>query len=884
MNTTINYKISTFNQLITLVSCCLIFMALQSQASVNFSTQRGYYQTSFQLTLSTNQSNTNIIYTLDNSKPTPTNGLVYKNEPIPISSTKTIKAITYNQSDTSKVVAHTYIFLQDILEATYMDTSITKNEIYEPLMEESFLSLPAISLSGDQINARENFEPDVETSLEMFYADNQTAFQINCGIETWGGSKFNLKKHYRLEFKTKYEADELKYPLFDDLSYPIEPVKSFNRLLLRSGSQDGLNCEFCDESKALFIRNRVMMDLQMKIGYPAPHGRFVHVWLNQQYEGVYHLMERPDADFFQDYYFKEQDKNEIEIRKNNEFWQQPIYPTLYNQLTEISELDLSIPSNYKSLTKVLDIKQTAAYLLLNDYGGNFDWDIDRNNLGTSTANHPYKFILWDVDLTLNNEGVFEETYGEQLNFNSIDFFGPIPKEVFENQEFKMELADAIQCNCFMEGALTTSQVETVFTIRAQQIEKALIAESARWGNVDFEFNGSFGHQQKDNWDVFDEWEKAKTVTLSHFIKNRTDTLIKHYQTAGIFPRIKAVQYANENIFLEDNETIELINPNETGEIYFTLDGADPRAFGGEISKNAILYENPFSVNDVPNQSVTLKARVYINNNWSAMCPRKYYQNQSYNDLIINEIHYQPLDSINSESDTIPGKYFEFIELYNRGSNAINLKDVSFTKGIHYQFKSTSKIEPEHFLVLASDSIHFVNRYHFSPFGVYEGHLSNQGETILLKNPLKETIDSISYEVDFPWTVGFNQQGKSLSLNKVDLDTNVPSNWQYSVQINGTPNQVNFIETSINSSIKDSNNFIELILNPNLNNLLIISLERSEKEIQIYNSNAQLVYKSNILGGQLMKKVDFTDFSSGLYVLSIANGKNVVSKKFFQIRQ
>jgi len=136
------------NKLKSLFKYLLLLVAVQSYASVNFSTQRGYYSTSFQLTLSTPITDANIIYTVDNSKPTPTNGIIYDNEPILVSSTKTIKAISFIQNDTSRVAAHTYIFLDEILETTYMDTSITKNEIYELIMKESFLSLPAISIKN----------------------------------------------------------------------------------------------------------------------------------------------------------------------------------------------------------------------------------------------------------------------------------------------------------------------------------------------------------------------------------------------------------------------------------------------------------------------------------------------------------------------------------------------------------------------------------------------------------------------------------------------------------------------------------------------------------------------------------------------------------------
>lgn len=840
-----------------------MFFGVQCFAQVHFSVQRGYYAHSFQLTLSSTLPNANIIFTTNNSKPSIQNNPTYYNEPIFIANTKTVKAVAFNETDTSQVVSHSYLFLKDIIEANYMDTSITQSVLYQPLIEQSFFSIPVISISSDLIEIGEKFEPDVEASVEMFDANNETAFQVNCGIETWGGSKFNLKKHYRLEFKTQYGVDELVYPLFDDVEYPIKPVSSFNRLLLRSGSQDGLNCEFGNEEKALFIRNRVMMDLQMQMGYPAPHGRFVHVLINQQYEGIYHLMERPDEDFFKDYYFNETPKKEIEVRKNKDFWQSTFYPTIYSQLEEISHTNLSEPDNFNKLAAYLDMEQTAAYLLLSDYGGNFDWDIDRNNLGAATKTHPYKFILWDVDLTLNNEGVFEETYGDQLSFNSIEFTGPIPENLIKNTNFAMQLADAMQCHCFDEGALHPKQVAATFEQRASQIEKALIAESARWGNVDFEFNGSIGHRQKNNWAVYDEWITAKDSTLTHFIAKRTDTLIAQYKAAGIFPDLQAVELFPKKSFIEEDK-IELQNLNATGEIYYTLDGTDPKNFDNTLAETALLYEAPFTLL----QASTLKARVYAAGVWSAMCPKKYYLQQSYNNLIINEIHFQPLDSITPNEDTLVGKQFEFIELYNKGIDTIDLTDVSFSDAIQYQFKTNASIAPEQFLVLASDSLRFVERYGLSPFGAYQGNLSNQGETILLKNPLNQTIAALTYALDFPWQSVFNQLGNSLSLKQVDLDPLEPANWLYSKELGGTPEKMNFKDTSANHTENNNTNFVEFEVDPFSNQLTIISKTPSTKAVLFYNIQSQLVYQLIIKNNEPIKRISFDFLPSGVYTFLI----------------
>lgn len=851
----------------------LVFVANHTfcNISVFVDVERGYYEYPFEVILSTNLTNASIYYTLDNSKPTINNGLIFNNK-LDINSTISLKAFAANSKDTTATICHTYIFLNDVIEAAYMDTSITKSETYEPLIKESFLALPVVSISSNLIERGSIISNDVETSIEMFFANGTTAFQVNCGIETWGGSFSNLKKHYRLEFKRKYGLDELKYPLFNDFHYPIDPVKSFNRLLLRSGSQDGLNSEFGDESKALFIRTRVMMDLQMEMGYPAPHGRFVHLFINQKYEGVYDLMERPDQDFFKDYYFNEVDKSEIEVRKNDTFLQQPFYNTLYDEMIKIASTDLTIEANYKNLSSQLDLNQAASYLLLNHYGGSFDWGANWNNLGASATGYPYKFVLWDVDLTLDNEGVFEELHGDQLAYNSLQITGPVPNDIVENAEFRMLLADKIECNCYNKGSLTPQKVALTFQNRANQIGKALIAESARWGNVDFEFNGTNGHLQIENWDVDEEWITALNQTLTHFIYNRTDTLIAQYKKEGIYPQIEAVRFKNEKFILNKNDKVELLNPNTEGEIYYSINGEDPRGFGGVKSLTAILYTTPIAIN----AKSEIRARVLLDGKWSAMCPQTFYLNQDYSNIIINEIHYKPLDSIIHTSDTIAGKKFEFIELFNKSENEIDLHDVSIKDGIQYQFKKTSIFPPKSYLVLSSDSLLFSEKYNFSPHGVFRGNLSNEGESIVLTDPFNNTIDSIDFSPSASW-VAPEKCGTSLSLTAVNLDNSIDENWKYSTSLGGTPGKINFLNTSISENDIIDSNFLKAYYNSGI--LTIESQKPIRNSVQIFNSNFQLIETAFFSKQELTKKVILSKLPKGIYFVIVEDNQKYFTRFF-----
>ncbi|MGB2864714.1 MAG: chitobiase/beta-hexosaminidase C-terminal domain-containing protein, partial [Sedimentisphaerales bacterium] len=82
---------------------------------VEFSAERGFYDTAFQLTLSAPTRAAEIRYTLDGSTPKSNTGIVYRG-PLTISGTTVIRAAAFKTNyQNSSVVTKTYIFISDVL-------------------------------------------------------------------------------------------------------------------------------------------------------------------------------------------------------------------------------------------------------------------------------------------------------------------------------------------------------------------------------------------------------------------------------------------------------------------------------------------------------------------------------------------------------------------------------------------------------------------------------------------------------------------------------------------------------------------------------------------------------------------------------------------------
>lgn len=785
----------------------LTFISLQVYATLDldFSQKRGYYNNSFQLVIECDDPNAIIRYTTNTSKPSTNNGNIY-NGPITINKTTLLRAYAYTNLDESNVRTHSYIFINEVVNQSNLYTYITQDAVYGPQMESSLKALPVISLVSSDIGTG-NILTEEETSVEMFFPDNsRSGFMLHSGIQTWGGSPTNPKKHYRLEFKTKYGAPKLEYKIFkadnyDDTEYRIQPAEKFDRLLLRSGSQDGLNAEFGNELRAQYVRNRFLYDTQIEMGFPAVHGRFVHVYLNGNYNGQYQLMERPDASFFESYYGG--DKLDYEVYKSGDIWDGPntLDVSLYRALETGNHIDLSSTSAIANTNKYIDLSNAAAYLLLMSYASGFDWTDEHNCLAGGNLTPGlggYKFILWDVDFAIGNGGHWHPSNAGNVNYFKapIQQDGPVPNMLNDNNEFRYLMADHMECTCYNNGLLTPNKVDEMYMHRINQVKTSLIAESARWGNYPFSFAN--GHVADNNWDVNDEFTDELNRMRNDYFPKRTNNMISYYKNNNITSDLSAVQFNQYGGTVNQGFTLQLTNANAQSNIYYTLDGKDPRNVGGGISSTAILYTEPINL---PNGINTVKARVRDSNHtnadikkWSAMCPRTFYVNQNYSDIVINEVHYNPSDSIYFNStinamDTTSGRNFEFIELKNMGNNPVNLTDVQFTKGVSLQFDQNIIIQPGGFIVVAEDAFWFQQKYGFAPDAIYTGKLENSGETIALADPLGNIIDSLTYDDNLPWDILADAGNYSLGLLDGNLNNAQANNWK--TQINYfTPNAEN----------------------------------------------------------------------------------------------
>jgi len=168
----------------------------------------------------------------------------------------------------------------------------------------------------------------------------------------------------------------------------------------------------------------------------------------------------------------------------------------------------------------------------------------------------------------------------------------------ENLEFRIRAADRIHALYRHEGSLTPDAVHEVVARRAKEIESAVIAESARWGD------SGRGEGQPRTRDA--HWKVEVGRILNEYIPLRSDIVLAQLFRQGLVPDFSPAECE----LRADGWHLNA----EQGQIYVTLDGTDPRAIGGQPSNHAKLFSMPISLKE----GQKLRARVYFQGEWSVM--------------------------------------------------------------------------------------------------------------------------------------------------------------------------------------------------------------------------------------------------------------------------
>ncbi len=685
-------------------------------------------------------------------------------------------------------------------------------------MNRAFRELPLMSvvLPNDDMFGSRGLHPnsrqkgtqfEFACSVELLLPDGTTGFDTTCGIRMHGNASREPRKcpkhGFKLNFKSSFGAAKLVHALFPD-----SPSREFDDIILRgdfnsswlhwSGSQQ--------RPRGTRMRDAFCKDTFRDMGRAAGHHRYVHLFINGLYWGLYDPTEQENHGFAANTFGGESEDYDVVEQGILKSGSKDAYDEM---------LDISAPitnEKYVAMQELLDVPWYADYMLLHFFLGHQDWgdNINKNWYAVKRKDGQYRFLPWDMENLMWDEDV------DRTGVNGPP--GGLHTKLVSNDQYLLDFADRVHKHLIApDGALRPENNIARWNKWRSVIQNAIACESARWGD----YRRDVHQHESGPYPLFtwtDQWMVEQRRLTETWFPDRPDIVLRQLRNRGLYPSIQAPQFkdAEKNVIASQRVhagfelSITKASVFAGGTVYYTTDGSDPRVYfdtTGALTPTAQRYTTPIAINE----TTVVKARSLDRGNWSALLEATFTVGSTAADMRITEIHYNAKGSLG-------GSAAEFIELQNVSNAPIDLGKWSFD-GIEFVFPWGTIVGPGDRIVIASnDAPNIFHAQHpgVQVVGYYGGRLGNNGERISLLDGRGALVTAVEYNDSRPWPEAADNDGPSMSIIDPNGDPQSPYNWRASGRSNGSPGLINGVGDShpvtINEILANGSrgaNFIEL---------------------------------------------------------------------------
>ena len=809
-------------------------------ADTRFSHDRGFYTEPFELVIGSSTPGAEIYFTTNGSSPEVTSTLY--TGPIAISATTCVRARAFkNGLYPTDVDTHTYLFIEDVVRQSEdppsaewpnfnvngqvmqygMDPDITHHVDYTNKIDDALLSLPTISLVTDLDNlfdssvgiyVNANREGDLwerETSVELLNPDGSIGFQEDSGLRIRGGASRNaaVPKHgFRLRFRRDYGAAKLQFPIFGE-----DGPDASNGVDLRCSQTPGWH--YFTSGRAVYARDIFARDLQIAQGQPSTRGDKYHLYLNGAYWGIYETQENIEPPFMAENWGGDDEDYDI-IGKKKHGHTLDGSDAAYRDLFDITMagfdgtagmtnyyyaqgFDTDGLTRNSSYVRLLDVEALTDYMLVHYWTGELDgmagnWGLN-NYLCAFNRENPdgFKFFKYDSEWSLDegfaNNVTRTDSSTDFNRFNALVIHG----KLVQNPEYLIAFADQAHKHFFNDGVMTADNALALFTKRTDEIDTAIIAESARWGD---------GKDANAPRTRNDHWVPDVNITRN-WITGRTATVLTQLRNAGWYPDLDAPVFNQHGGAFSAGFNLTITGP---GTVYYTMDGTDPREILTGTARGTV-YSGPVPLT----HGAVVKARSMTStNDWSALNEAVFVADVE-NTLRISEVMYNPRRPVGVETNHGAARAdFEFVEIHNEGPNEIGLAGIELKAhlgdGVSFDFTGSAVLSvPANGYVLVVGNLEaFASRYNTNNLliaGVFDGNLDDGGDTIELITSQGEVLADFVYGDGRDWPLTADGAGHSLvplvSSNQTAEAMEFGGNWRASTYLDGSPGAVDPAEVT-----------------------------------------------------------------------------------------
>ncbi|MBN1817114.1 MAG: lamin tail domain-containing protein, partial [Sedimentisphaerales bacterium] len=581
-------------------------------ADTQFSVDRGFYDAPIDVAITCETEGAVVRYTTDQSLPTLTNGKdLLLGQTVRITTTTCLRAAAFKDHYLpTNVDTHTYLFLNDVVrQATNPSTGaqvipagfpeiwpggsqtgpITGDyqvdpdvaslsglygSLYAGTIKEDLKAIPTISLvltkgdmfgtEGIYINQSQD-GTERRGSVELIDpAGLEPGFQVNCGVRMQGGvsgggtslDRWKVPKlSMKLVFRGGYGPSRLRYEMFEE----PQATNWFDQIILEARANNVWYHSGSDQNvRAQYTRDQFVSDCQNAMGGYGTYGRPVHMYINGLYWGLYWIHERPDESFAAAYFGGEPE--DYDVLKHT-------YTGVVNGTNANYISMLSIPaSDYEQFLQNVDVINFIDYLLVHFYLGNWDW-AHKNWYASRNRRDPegrWRWHSWDNEHIMENVGedaTPDDGYGTPTGLHW---------KWMVNPEYAMLFADRVYRHLYHEGVFEPSTIVARYDALANEIDRAIVGESARWGDY---------RRTTDPYTRNDEWMTQRQWILDTYLPRRRDDVVARFRSRGWYPSFDPPQFRIGGQLQHGGyvSTGGLLTLSGSNTLWYTLDGSDPRS-------------------------------------------------------------------------------------------------------------------------------------------------------------------------------------------------------------------------------------------------------------------------------------------------------------------
>ena len=803
-------------------------------ADTKFDPDRGYYSGRVSVTITSATPGSEIYYTTDGTSPlgpdgTQSGSARLYNGPLAISRTTPLRAAALKDGlQSSNVDSHTYIMLDTRntggdgmdagrVNATFlqqrqprgwgnltsgdyeMDTDISQSTTpsvghdgltVAQAMLKGMRDIPTVAVSmsrgdfsggnGIYTNSQsKGFAWERACAAEFIPAEGdwRRGWGENCGIRVQGGASRNPssspKHSLSFRFRTEYGKGRLQADLFED-----SPINSYNVLVLRAGYNNSwIHRDSGQRGRGSMIRDQWARESLYDMGHKdAGRGIMVHLFINGLYWGVHNLCERQDAAHYASYNGGDQER--LDARNGSEYVDGN--SSAWNAMRSVVS-----SRDWEDIQQVLDVDTYIDYQIINRFGGNGDLKTNGNwraagggpfGGGRPEEMMPWKVFSWDAERILESPGATNQPLDPLGIRGTMDGL----------EEYRLRFADRLQKHFYFDGALTPEACEERWMKFAAPLDRAIIAEAARWGD----------HRRGSPYTRGGEWLAEQARLRNSYFPVRNRNVFGRYRSSGFYPSVAAPNFLVNGVPRRGGviPAGRSLTVSASARVYYTLDGSDPRLVGGVVNPGALSVSAGGSIN-LP-ASGLVRARARSGSTWSAIEEAVFFAEPlaTPSDLAISEIHYHPVASTWPEkiagagllADLGNADLFEFVEIENVSGRNVNLAGAEFEDGIELRFGNTVLPAGGRVVVVRDPDVFGLRYPGVAVAGTFSGALNNDGERIILRTASGAIAHDFVFNDAGDWPARADGVGSSLELVAYDGDYNAADSWRASSEYHGTP--------------------------------------------------------------------------------------------------